>query len=506
MTSDDAYIKLNGHNRLCIATHNMEAFKALRKTFTYENPIAKYAGFGDQFLYGISPIGQFKTGLFTDIYIEAKKHFPNVYVDQEIINLIQPINDYTRVEEASADLLPLPREGFSYRQVQANAIGKWLKFGRGVVELPTAAGKNILILGLAWNLKHLYKDINRILICVPTTQLVGQFVQEARDFGLGEDFISSYCTSQRTLLDSFCVVTNRQFIEGKTATAKLQQLIDADFDCICVDEAHTLAARGAKIAKLLDRKFKAKLRFGCTATIPPEIYNQWELWGIVGPLLYRESIKTLQDQGQISNLKINAVQFQFNKSEIFKSGIYDLTEEQVTLAAKFQNELKWFAEHAKLKSALANYLTKLSGNTLVLFDKLEYGRGLRDALSTMAGLDDIRVHYIDGQIAIADRDDIKAILESSSNNILLAQHQTFGTGINIKNLHNLVFAFYSKRSVKIIQAIGRSLRLHSSKDLAKVYDITSNLKYAQKHYKERVKVYKEAYGIEHIPTTIINIA
>jgi superfamily II DNA or RNA helicase len=63
-------------------------------------------------------------------------------------------------------------------------------------------------------------------------------------------------------------------------------------------------------------------------------------------------------------------------------------------------------------------------------------------------------------------------------------------------LHNIVFAAIGKARIKIIQSIGRSLRLHHTKQMATIFDIADVcLNYGYKHFEER----KRLYNSENIP-------
>jgi type I site-specific restriction endonuclease len=94
------------------------------------------------------------------------------------------------------------------------------------------------------------------------------------------------------------------------------------------------------------------------------------------------------------------------------------------------------------------------------------------------------------------REKVRKITEEYEDVIIVASFGTFSTGINIKNLHNLVFAESVLSSVKVIQSIGRLLRKYFDKN-AKLYDITDDLtwkskrNYVLKHFLKRMKYYDE---------------
>ena len=89
------------------------------------------------------------------------------------------------------------------------------------------------------------------------------------------------------------------------------------------------------------------------------------------------------------------------------------------------------------------------------------------------------------------------ITEKENNAIIVASYGTFSTGINIKNLHNVIFASPSKSRLRNLQSIGRVLRKGKNKTKATLYDISddctynSRKNYTLNHLIERIKIYNE---------------
>jgi superfamily II DNA or RNA helicase len=96
---------------------------------------------------------------------------------------------------------------------------------------------------------------------------------------------------------------------------------------------------------------------------------------------------------------------------------------------------------------------------------------------------------------------VRSITETQNNAIIVASLGTFSTGINIRNLHNIIFASPSKSQIRVLQSIGRGLR--KSTRNTKVYDIADDLhwktnkNYTLNHAAERIKIYsKEKFDYE----------
>ena len=105
-----------------------------------------------------------------------------------------------------------------------------------------------------------------------------------------------------------------------------------------------------------------------------------------------------------------------------------------------------------------------------------------------------------------DRESIRSIVEKQKDSIIVASLGTFSTGINIKNLHNIVLATPSKSQVKVLQSIGRGLRQSDNGETTKLFDIADDFhkkgykNFTLKHSAERIKIYtKEGFKYKIYP-------
>ena len=99
-----------------------------------------------------------------------------------------------------------------------------------------------------------------------------------------------------------------------------------------------------------------------------------------------------------------------------------------------------------------------TGNTLVLYQRVDaHGKPLYDLINNKVE-QGRKVFFVSGDTATSDREAIRRIVEKQSNAIIVASLGTFSTGINIRNLHNIIFASPSKSQIKVLQSIGRGLR------------------------------------------------
>ena len=183
----------------------------------------------------------------------------------------------------------------------------------------------------------------------------------------------------------------------------------------------------AKSTRKFVEELDCDIKIGCSGTLPRSKIGKWTLMGMFGPVAYVEEITHLQ---------------------------------------------------------------KMKGNTLVVFDRIEFGQNMFKMCSEMSRKP---VKYIDGSTKISDRENDRAELESTTDNILFGQVSILSTGINVRNLTNLVLMVSTKSFSRILQSIGRTLRLHKDKDVANLYDISFNFKYSQRHLRERMEIYKSMY-------------
>ena len=251
-------------------------------------------------------------------------------------------------------------------------------------------------------------------------------------------------------------------------------------------------------------RVEAPVKIGCSGTIPRDKMNRWKLLGMFSQIVCTEDIVDLQKRGFISSLKITALKivdsvveadtsclFNLHTTRKFRpdeNGYSDIAFDEANKA-----EGEYFSKHYKdLYKPVFKYLKKLGSNTLILFDRIDIGQNLFEYAKELYA-DKKNVYYIDGSIDVNERERVRASFEKSDGNLLLAQSSIMSTGVNIKRLTNLIFLTGSKSFSRVIQSIGRTLRLHDSKTEAHAIDVSWNFKYSQRHYKERLKLYKEMY-------------
>lgn len=250
-----------------------------------------------------------------------------------------------------------------------------------------------------------------------------------------------------------------------------------------VANCHTASADS--LSGILAKCLNARLRFGLTGTLSESKVSEKTLIGHFGPVHRMITTSELMDRGTVSNLKINAIVLK-HQGEI--PGL------------SYQDEMDYIVRSEKRNSFITNLVSKLKGNTLVLFQYVEkHGRVLERMLAEKG----VNVQFVYGGTEVTDRENVRKIAESKDGVVILASAQIFSTGVSINRLHNIVIASPTKSKIRILQSIGRTLRKHEEKEIAVMYDLGDDLRgvtksgstkkkpnHTLKHFGERIKIYK----------------
>jgi superfamily II DNA or RNA helicase len=379
------------------------------------------------------------------------------------------------------------------REYQEAAVLEAIQHGRTLLLSPTASGKSLIIYTLLrWHQTHQ----RRQLIVVPTTSLVEQMYHDFADYATGSNWkVSENCTriysGKEKIHDVPVVISTWQSIY------KMPKSYFENFDVIYGDEAHNFKSKS--LTSILHKCTKASFKIGTTGTLDGTKTHRLVLEGLFGPAHKVTTTKKLMDAQQLAELKIRCVQLD-----------YSAEDKQLCKKFTYQQEIDWLVTHPKRNNFIRNLVVDQKGNTLVLFQYVEkHGKVLYDMIREK--IEPSReLFFVHGGVEAKDREQVRAITEQSSNAIILASYGTFSTGINIRNLHNIVFASPTKSRIRNLQSIGRGLRKSDTKETCKLFDIGDNLSwkshknYTLLHLIERVKIYAEegfSYKLLTVPLT-----
>ena len=368
------------------------------------------------------------------------------------------------------------------RDYQVDGIYDALKHNRKLLISPTASGKSLMIYGIV---RYFVERNQNTLIVVPTTSLVEQMYKDFADYGWD---VGSYChkiyAGKERDTDAQVIITTWQSIY------KLPRKYFERFSVVVGDEAHQFKSKS--LISIMTKLGNAKYRYGFTGTLDGTQTHKWLLEGLFGPSYKIIKTDELMKKGHVATLDINVLLLKHppNKFETF------------------EDEIQYIITHNRRNNFIRNLALDLKGNTLILFARVEgHGEPLYNLINTNSIIER-HVFFVHGGVATEDRERIREITESENNAIIVASYGTFSTGINIKNLHNIIFASPSKSRIRNLQSIGRVLRKGSNKSKATLYDIADDISYKSRrnytlnHLIERIKVYNEEnfnYDIVNIP-------
>ena len=326
---------------------------------------------------------------------------------------------------------------------------------------------------------YLDKLNEKILIIVPTTSLVEQLYKDFKDYGFKSDENISRNYHGYDIEDDKRIV-----ISTWQSLYNLPKTFFAQFGAVIGDEAHLFKA--VSLTKIMTKLVDCKYRIGMTGTLDGSKTHKLVLEGLFGRVNQVVKTKELIDKKQLSNLKINCLVLghtEFNKKKMF--------------GCKYHEEIEYLAQSESRNKYIQNLCLALDGNTLCLFQLVEkHGKQLYEMIKKKAEKGR-KVFFIYGGVEADEREQVRAITEKSDNAIIVASYGTFSTGINIRNLHNIVFSSPSKSRIRNLQSIGRGLRVGDNKTEATLYDLSDDLTYKEKknftlqHFAERINIYNE---------------
>lgn len=459
-------------------------FEELREHFSVANDAAKFSRYRGRFTpsrkYVITPQGRFDPGLYYDVkkFLTDNSNNTKYQMCDELRSIIKPGLD-------AAYRAPRPELALELRDYQKEIVSVCLKMGRGVVVLATAGGKTLTIANLIESVYQQNKHI-KCLIIVPDLGLVNQTHADFNEYQT--TFLHSKWTGSDALnMGSNVIVANMGILQSEKSDVEWTK----DIDMLIIDEVHKLR-RDNKINKLI-KNIRTPNKFGFTGTLPEQLIDQWNIFGKIGPKLYEKNSFQLRQQDYVASVKVQVVKIEYkDKPQSFPKDRYDP-------GAKFRREQQFIAKNQFRNGIIGKLGEKFDNNCLIMIDYIEHGEELYGVLSKCCP--DKQVFFIKGEVPVKDRDRVKQLMESNNNVVCVAISKIFSTGINIKNLHYIVFAGGGKAKVKIIQSIGRGLRLHKDKKGVIIIDIADQLHYSNQHFMKRLNLYKGEkikYGVKKI--------
>jgi len=357
------------------------------------------------------------------------------------------------------------------RDYQVEAFTHAVRNKRGVLLSPTASGKSFII----YLLTRYYNA--RTLIIVPTTSLVSQLATDFADYGLDSDrYVHRVFAGEAKTTSKPITISTWQSIY------KLPKSYYESFDVVIGDEAHLFKAKS--LQSIMEKLGKCAYRFGFTGTLDGTQTHKLVLEGLFGAVRKVITTTELIEKKHISDLSIKCILLK-----------YPDNVRQLIAKTDYKTEIDYLIQSQARNNFIKNLALSLEGNTLLLFQMVDkHGKVLYNLIKNET---DKPVYFVHGGIDGSDREEIRKLVESSPSCVIVASYGTYSTGINIRNLHNVIFASPSKSRVRNLQSIGRGLRKSDTKTTATLYDIADDMVWKSRknftllHFVERIKIYNE---------------
>ena len=475
-TIEIVYHKKNTARLECSSS---KILQTIRAKYQFKNLNARFSTYALPFNNPISMVGTFPIYLTPIIYRAARLLFRtvSVKVSDEILEYLtqSDIQKLTRISYANNIYTP--------RDYQIEAVDAWLKNTHGILHMSVGSGKSLCAFLLCRNI-----DKKHILLVVPNVGLVTQMYKDFREYGYSANEVQKFGSSNREIGPQKVIIVNQQYL-------LLHKKELPKIDILIIDEAHSCSSTGNKITKWI--KTVDVPKFGMTGTMPKDGYTSLLLQGLLGPVVYTKNTMSLQEQQYVADIQIKPIKIVMSNPPIFPAEDYN---DIVQMYRKEQDFFETSRECANIITALAG---KMTGNTIVFADRVAQVELMYKIANRK--ITNKKVHIMYGQTEKEVREEVKSLFQDNNDMLVIANSTVWGVGISIKNVTNIVLlGGYS--NVRIVQNIGRAIRLHEDKTHANIYDVFFNIKYSSRHFTKRKKLYVETFGKECVHAQkVINI-
>jgi superfamily II DNA or RNA helicase len=363
---------------------------------------------------------------------------------------------------------PAAGEPMKLRDYQVEIVNNFLSNPQCLQEVATGAGKTIMTAALS----DAVTPYGRSIVIVPNKSLVTQTEKDYINMGLD---VGVYFGDRKEWGRQHTICTwqslNVLLKNTKNGTADDDCTIGEFIEgvvCVIVDEVHMAKADALKTL-LTGIMSRIPIRWGLTGTIPKEKFESVSLLVSLGPVISKLSASELQSQGVLAQCHVNIVQLE-DHAEF----------------TNYQSELKYLLEEPSRLKTIADLIRQvnLTGNTLVLVDRIAAGQALVEQLTDAV--------FVSGATKAKDRQDEYDEVAVADGKIIVATYGVAAVGINIPRIFNLVLVEPGKSFVRVIQSIGRGIRKAEDKDHVQIWDVTSTCRFAKRHLTKRKVFYREA--------------
>ena len=322
----------------------------LSDSFTFEVPGVKYMP-QYQKKYWDGKIRLFNTqkgeiyvGLLDRVIQFCRDHGYNYsFTDSEFYGLPFEVNDFISMEGVKDYMNSICK--FKPRSYQVEGVYDALRHNRKLLISPTASGKSLMIYSIV---RYFVEKGKNTLIVVPTTSLVEQMYKDFADYGWD---VGSFChkiyAGKERETDSQVIITTWQSIY------KLPRKYFERFSVVIGDEAHQFKSKS--LVSIMTKLADAKYRYGFTGTLDGTQTHKWVLEGLFGPSYKIIKTEELMKKGHVATLDINVLLLKHSPNKF----------------ETFEDEIQYIIGHNRRNNFIKNLALDLSGNTLILYSRVE---------------------------------------------------------------------------------------------------------------------------------------
>jgi superfamily II DNA or RNA helicase len=440
-----------------------DLFKQIREQFSYPYAGHSFMKKKNKFIpsrkYVITPTGQCEIGMYWEI---NKYLHENQIIDNDHI-ITKELSDYLCKQYDFEFYNTLKANGQPLRDYQVNVVKLALKTGRGICLMGTGAGKTLATAALIENyyLNATNKNAFKCLVVVPDLGLVTQTFNDFLSYGISYK-ITKWTGSTTPDFTANVIVVNMSILQRRFEENEWLKHIDL----LVVDECHKSAA---EVSGKIISKITTPHKYGFTGTLPDNNGDKWSVLGKLGPVIYEKNSFELRQENFLVNVNVTCVNMFYNRVP----------------KMKYKEELDFIYNSEFRNNTIKEIAQKFPKNILILINHIRHGEMLLEKLSGTSK----KVYFIQGKVEVEERERIKELIEKHDDVVCIALSSIFSTGVNIKNLHMIMFAAGGKAFIRTVQSIGRGLRLHPSKNKLIIFDLIDNLHYGIEHGLARKSIY-----------------
>tara|TARA_R110000824_G_scaffold161134_3_gene336295 strand:- start:4669 stop:6030 length:1362 start_codon:yes stop_codon:yes gene_type:complete len=433
-----------------LSTDNHKLITILEELYSFKVPGAEYSpqyrnrGWDGKKKF-FSKKGQFKTGLLDKILSDLKK----VDANPKII-------DNRKTDTSLKDMY---FDDINYYDYQEKTIKDTLETKRAVIKAPTAAGKTIIMAGL---IKALHG--RKMILLFNAKQLLTQTY----------DFLNSLG------IQDLGICFSEGYIEGDIMLCTVQSIekvLDTHLDSkvLMVDECHEFSNGKTTVAAIQSFP-EADYRYGFTATPPKEKISKYNLEGGLGSVYSVATTEELIIKGKLTKPIIQIITRPYKAAYADEDLSYlEVYDRYIVNNEERNNKIKDIVNDIKNKNKTARIL--------ILTKSLDHGRALENLCGGQC-------EFLEGANSIQERYKAISRFRGCIESSILIGTKILQTGINIEEITHFINARGMKSEIATLQALGRALRKHETKQEVYVYDFLDQEKYLLNHSQQREKHYK----------------